>query len=131
MIIMPTPIINLDGIAQSISELDNKMNAIKQDIIDTTEMIKVQYQKASTAMKENQNYFLSGIQTSTTVDRHYIITYRGIEVIAQGQIIPIPEFIDNVIEFANLPIRKIEVLKELYNHLKKINQIVTSGDDNF
>ena len=64
MIIMPTPIIDLDGIAQSISELDNKMNIIKQDIIDTTEMMKVQYQKASAAMKENQNHFLSGIQTS-------------------------------------------------------------------
>ena len=130
MIIMPTPLIDLDGIGQSISELDNKMNAIKQDIIDTTEMMKVQYQKASTAMKENQNYFLSGIQTSTA-DRHYIITHRGIEVIAHGQIIPVPEFVDSVIEFANLPIRKIEVLKELHNHLKGINQIVTSGHDNF
>jgi hypothetical protein len=127
---MPTPVIDLDSIAQSISELDNKMNIIKQDIIDTTEMMKVQYQKASTAMKENQNYFLSGIQTSTA-DRHYVITYRGIEVIVQGEIISIPEFIDSVIEFANLPIRKIEVLKELHNHLKKINQIITNVNVNF
>jgi hypothetical protein len=127
---MPTPVIDLDSIAQSISELDNKMNIIKQDIIDTTEMMKAQYQKASTTMKENQNYFLSGIQTSIA-DRHYIITYRGIEVIVQGEIIPIPKFIDSVIEFANLPIRKIEVLKELHNHLKKINQIITTADAGF
>jgi hypothetical protein len=80
---MPNLIIDLDGITRSISELDNKMNTIKQDIIDTTEMMKIQYQKASTTMKENQNYFLSAIQTSAA-DRHYIITHRGIEVIAQG-----------------------------------------------
>jgi hypothetical protein len=119
---MPNPIIDLDGITRSISELDNKMNTIKQDIIDTTEMMKIQYQKASTTMKENQNYFLSAIQTSAA-DRHYIITHRGIEVIAQGQIIPLPRFIDSVIEFANLSIRKIEVLKELHNHLKGINEV--------
>ena len=46
MIIMPTPVIDLDSIAQSINDLDNKMNIIKQDIIDTTEMMKVQYQKS-------------------------------------------------------------------------------------
>jgi hypothetical protein len=36
---MPNPIIDLDGITRSISELVNKMNTIKQDIIDTTEMM--------------------------------------------------------------------------------------------
>lgn len=92
-------------------------------------MLKVQYHKARLAMKENQNYFLSGIQTSP-IDKHYIITHRGIEVVADGQITSsISLFLDNVMEFADMRIRKIEVLKELYNHIKRINEMITTDDD--
>jgi hypothetical protein len=125
-----TGIIDLDGITQRLNELDNKINAVKEDIIGMTEMLKVQYQKASLAMKENQNYFLSGIQTSPA-DKHYIITHKGIEVVADSQITPISQFLDNVIEFADMRIRKIEVLKELHDHIKRINEMInTDGNNN-
>jgi hypothetical protein len=94
-----------------------------------TELLKVQYHKASLSMKENQNYFLTGIQTSP-IDKHYIITHRGIEVVADDQITSsISLFLDNVMEFADMRIRKIGVLKELYNHIKRINEMITTDDD--
>ena len=124
-----TGIIDLDGITQRLNELDNKINAVKEDIIEMTEMLKVQYQKASLAMKENQNYFLSGIQTSPA-DKHYIITHKGIEVVADSQITPISQFLDNVIEVADIRIKKIEVLKELHDHIKRINEMITTDGDN-
>jgi hypothetical protein len=119
-----TGITDLDDITQSLNELDNRINAIKEDIIEITEMLKVQYHKASLSMKENQNYFLSGIQTSPA-NKHYIITHRGIEVVADGQITSTSLFLDNVMQFADTRIRKIEVLKELYNHIKRINEMIT------
>jgi hypothetical protein len=123
-----TGIIDLDGITQRLNELDNKINAVKEDIIEMTEMLKVQYQKASLAMKENQNYFLSGIQTSPA-DKHYIITHKGIEVVADSQITPISQFLDNVIEFADMRIRKIEVLKELHDHIKRMNEMINTDNN--
>jgi hypothetical protein len=124
-----TGVIDLDGITQRLNELDNKISAMKKDIIAITEMLKVQYHIASLSMKENQNYFLSGIQTSPA-DKHYIITQRGVEVVADGQITSsISLFLDNVIEFADMRIRKVEVLKELYNHIKRINEMITTDDD--
>jgi hypothetical protein len=124
-----TGITDLDDITQSLNELDNRINAIKEDIIEITEMLKVQYHKASLSMKENQNYFLSGIQTSPA-NKHYIITHRGIEVVADSQITSsISLFLDNVMQFADIRIRKIEVLKELYNHIKRINEMITADDD--
>jgi hypothetical protein len=119
-----TGVIDLDGITQRLNELDNKISAIKEDIIEITEMLKVQYHKARLGMKENQNYFLSGIQTSPA-NKHYIITHRGIEVVADGQITSTSLFLDNVMQFADTRIRKIEVLKELYNHIKRINEMIT------
>jgi hypothetical protein len=122
-----TGVIDLDGITQRFNELDNKISAMKKDIIEITEMLKVQYHKAGSAMKQNQNYFLSGIQTSAA-DKHYIITHKGIEVVADGHITSISQFLDNVMEFADIRIRKIEVLRELYNHIKRMNEMITADD---
>jgi hypothetical protein len=60
------------------------------------------------------------------MSKSYLLTCKGIEVVGE-EVIPIPEFIENVVRFANYPNKKIEVLKELATHLQKINQMV-AGD---
>ena len=112
----------VEDIVRDISELAEEINTIEQQISYQTEILKELFVKASSAMKESQNYLLAGIQIAP-ISKSYLLTFRGIEVVGE-EVIPIPEFIENVDRFANYPNRKIEVLKELATHLQKINQMV-------
>jgi Na+/phosphate symporter len=102
--------VEVEDIVREIGELADEINTIEQQITYQTEILKELFVKSSSAMKESQN----------------LLTCKGIEVVGE-EVIPIPEFIENVVRFANYPNKKIEVLKELATHLQKINQMV-AGD---
>ena len=113
----------VEDVIQDINELVNKISIIEQEITDKTRIVKDFFIKASSAMTEKQNYLLTGIQFCA-VTKPYLLTFRGIEVVGEEEVIPTSTFIDNVIHFANYPNKKIEVLKELATHLEKIYQLV-------
>jgi hypothetical protein len=106
-----------------INDLIDSMSLLEQKITNETEIIKEHYRKASSAMKQTQNYFLNGIQDGQPA-KSYLLTCKGIEVIGE-EFISIDIFIDNVLRFANYPKRKIEVLKDLAMHLQKISQMIS------
>jgi hypothetical protein len=110
---------------QRINELIDSMSLLEQKITNETEIIKEHYRKASSAMKETQNYFLIGIQDGQPA-KSYLLTCKGIEVLGE-EVISIDMFIDNVLHFANYPKRKIEVLKDLAMHLQKISQMISES----
>ena len=116
--------IDIGGIAQRINEIDNKINKIEQKITQITEILKEQYFKASSAMTENQNYLLSGIQTDP-ITKNYLLTAKGSEV-GEEKITSISVFLDDVIQLANEPNRKIEVIKQLVKYLQNINEMITN-----
>jgi phage shock protein A len=105
-----------------INDLIASMSLLEQKISNETEIIKEHYRKASSAMKETQNYFLNGIQDGQPT-KSYLLTCRGIEVLGE-EVISIDMFIDNVLRFANEHSRQIQVLKELAMHLEKINEML-------
>jgi hypothetical protein len=115
--------VKVEDVIQDINELVNKISIIEQEITDKTRIVKDFFIKASSAMTEKQNYLLTGIQFCA-VTKPYLLTFRGIEVVGEEEVIPTSTFIDNVIHFANYPNKKIEVLKELATHLEKIYQLV-------
>jgi hypothetical protein len=117
--------VEVEDIVREISELADEINTIEQQITYQTEILKELFVKSSSAMKESQNYLLAGIQIAP-ISKSYLLTGKGIEVVGE-EVIPIPEFIENVVRFANYPNKKIEILKELATHLQKINQMV-AGD---
>jgi hypothetical protein len=119
-------VLDIDSILQKINELDNTINALNQKISEVTEILKEQYLSASLTMKENQNYLLSGIQKSPNT-KNYIVTTKGVEVVGEEEITPIFAFLDNVIQFANDPNRRIGVIKELVKHLQKMSEMITSN----
>ncbi len=104
-----------------INDLIDSMSILEKKIINETEIIKEYYRKASSAMKETQNYFLNGIQDGQPA-KSYLLTCKGIEVLGE-EVISIDIFIDNVLHFANESSKKIYVLKELALHLQKINEM--------
>jgi phage shock protein A len=106
-----------------INDLIDSMSLLEQKITNETEIIKEHYRKASSAMKQTQNYFLNGIQDGQPA-KSYLLTCKGIEVLGE-EVISIDMFIDNVLRFANYPKRKIEVLKDLAMHLQKISQMIS------
>jgi hypothetical protein len=106
--------------------LAEAMNKLEQEIADEAEIIKDQYVKASAAMPEDKSYFLNGVQAGSVV-KSYLLTRRGIEVPGEGTI-PVPEFIDSVLRFANYPKRKIEVLSDLTGHLQKAYSMIGSQE---
>jgi hypothetical protein len=110
---------------QRINDLIDSMSLLEQKITNETEIIKEHYRKASSAMKETQNYFLNGIQDGQPV-KSYLLTCKGIEVLGE-EVISIDMFIDNVLRFANYPKRKIEVMKDLAMHLQKISQMISES----
>lgn len=114
---------DIGGIAQHISEVDNEIKKIEQKITQITENLKEQYFKASSAMTENQNYLLSGIQTGQ-ITKNYLLTAKGIEVVGEEKITSISIFLDDVIQLANEPNRKIEVIKLLVKYLQNINKMI-------
>ena len=111
-----------DDCAQRINELSNKMSIIEDEIANETEILKGSYIKASSAMKETQHYVLTGIKTDQPT-KSYLLTGRGVEVIGE-EVLPISNFIDSVLRFANYPKRKIEVLKDLVKHLQNVTQMI-------
>jgi hypothetical protein len=110
---------------QRINDLIDSMSLLEQKITNETEIIKEHYRKASSAMKQTQNYFLNGIQDGQPA-KSYLLTCKGIEVLGE-EVISIDMFIDNVLRFANYPKRKIEVLKDLAMHLQKISQMISES----
>lgn len=108
---------------QRINDLIDSMSLLEQKIANETEIIKEHYRKASSAMKQTQNYFLNGIEDGQPA-KSYLLTCKGIEVLGE-EVISIEIFIDNVLRFANYPKRKIEVLKDLAMHLQKISQMIS------
>ena len=105
-----------------INDLIDSMSLLEQKITNEAEIIKGHYRKASSAMKETQNYFLNGIQDGQPV-KSYLLTCKGIEVLGE-EIISIDMFINNVLRFANEPSKQIQVLKELAMHLQKVNEML-------
>ncbi len=105
-----------------INDLIDIMSILEKKIINETEIIKEYYRKASSAMKETQNYFLNGIQDGQPA-KSYLLTCKGIEVLGE-EVIPIDIFIDNVLRFANESSKQIQVLKELAMHLQKVNEML-------
>ncbi len=104
-----------------INDLIDSMSILEKKIINETEIIKEYYRKASSAMKETQNYFLNGIQDGQPA-KSYLLTCKGIEVLGE-EVISIDIFIDNVLRFANESSKQIYVLKELAMHLQKVNEM--------
>jgi hypothetical protein len=105
---------------ERINQLVDRMKLMEEDIEKVTKLLEQEYVEASSSMPESQNYFLNGVQAAH-IAKSYLLTRKGIEVLGE-EIIPIPNFIENVIRFANYPKRKIEVLATLANHLKKIKE---------
>jgi len=99
-----------------VNELVKRMNVLENSIAVETEYIKEVYAKASKSMSESQHYFLNGVQ-ATPVAKSYLLTKKGIEVVGE-EAIPISTFIDEVLNFANYPKKKIDVLMVLSKHLE-------------
>ena len=91
-----------------VNELVKRMNVLENSIAVETKYIKEVYAKASKSMSESQHYFLNGVQ-ATPVAKSYLLTKKGIEVVGE-EAIPISTFIDEVLNFANYPKKKIDVL---------------------
>ena len=101
----------------SISELTEKIDQIEKDIQQDTNKVIEEYKSISEKMNGNQSYFLSGIQYGLP-GKSYLLTSKGIEVLGE-ETIEISKFINDVINFANNPKRKIEILRDLVTHLHK------------
>lgn len=99
-----------------VNELVKRMSLLEASIAVETEYIKEVYAKASKAMSESQHYFLNGVQASP-VTKSYLLTKKGIEVVGE-EAIPISTFIDETLNFANYPKKKIEILMVLAKHLE-------------
>ncbi len=99
-----------------VNELVKGMSLLEERIAVETKYIKEVYVKASKSMSVSQHYFLNGVQASP-VSKSYLLTKKGIEVVGE-EAIPIPAFIDEVLNFANYPKKKIEVLMVLAKHLE-------------
>ena len=101
----------------SISELTEKIDQIEKDIQQDTNKVIEEYKSISEKMNKNHSYFLSGIHFGLP-GKSYLLTSKGIEVLGE-EIIEISKFINDVINFANNPKRKIEILRDLVTHLHK------------
>ena len=102
---------------ECINELTKKIDQIENDIQNASSIVIKEYKNTSEKMIENQSYFLSGIQYGIP-GKSYLLTSKGIEVLGE-ETIEISVFINDVINYANNPTRKIEVLKDLATHLQK------------
>jgi hypothetical protein len=108
-----------ERIREKIHLLLDALNKLELEIADATDVMKEYYVKASYNMPEGKTYFLNGVQTGPVV-KSYLLTSHGIEVPGE-EIMQIPEFIENVLRFANYPKRKVEVLNDLLAHLENIH----------
>ena len=115
-----------EGMGDRVRHLVEAMNRLELQIAGEAEVLKDHYVKAAAAMPEDKNYFLNGVQTGSVV-KSYLLTRRGVEVPGEATI-PVPEFIDSVLKFANYPKRKIEVLGDLATHLQNIYALIGSQE---
>lgn len=113
-------------VTEKIHRLVDDMNKLEQEIAIATDSIKECYVEASAAMPEDKSYFLNGVQTGSVV-KSYLLTRRGIDIPGEESM-KIPEFIENVMRFANYAKRKIEVLSDLSNHLENIYVMIERKD---
>ena len=111
-----------EEIAEKIRLLVDALNRLELEIAVTTDVLKEHYVKASQIMPDGKSYFLSGVQTGPVI-KSYLLTRRGIEIPGE-EIMQIPEFIENVLRFANYPKRKIEILNDLSSHLQSIHIMI-------
>jgi hypothetical protein len=109
----------LEEITEKISLLVESLNKLELEITIATDVMKEYYVKASYSIPDGKSYFLNGVQTGPVV-KSYLLTRQGIEVPGE-EMMQIPDFIENVLRFANYPKRKIEVLCDLLTHLEKIH----------
>ncbi len=109
----------LEEITEKISLLVESLNKLELEITIATDVMKEYYIRASHDISDGKSYFLNGVQTGPVV-KSYLLTRHGIEVPGE-EMMQIPEFIENVLRFANYPKRKIEVLCDLLTHLEKIH----------
>lgn len=109
---------------EGIRRLEAEMGELERDIAKETEKMKSLYQKAAALVPADKSYYLIGVQTGSVV-KAYLLTTEGVGVQGEG-VIPITEFIDSVMRFANYPKRKIEVLGDLAGHLEKIYAMLGS-----
>src|ERR1041385_8784943 len=99
-----------------INELVKRMSILEESIAKETEYMKEVYTRASKSMSDSQHYFLNGVQASP-VTKSYLLTKKGIEVVGEDAI-PISTFINEVLNFATYPKKKIDVLMVLAKHLE-------------
>ena len=111
-----------EGVSDRVHHLVEGMNRLELEIAKEAEAIKGLFAKAAATMPVDKSYFLNGVQTGSVV-KSYLLTSRGVEVHGEGTV-PIPEFIDSVMRFANYPKRKIEVLNDLVVHLHNIHALL-------
>ncbi|HEX2014172.1 MAG TPA: hypothetical protein VLA68_02990 [Nitrososphaera sp.] len=109
---------------EGIRRLERTMSALEVEIARQTEEMKARYVKAASLMPEGTSYYLNGVQTGSVV-KAYLLTREGVGVQGEG-LIDTPDFIENVMRFANYPKRKIEVLSDLASHLEKIYAMLGS-----
>ena|SRR3712207_1006501 len=109
----------LEGTREKIHLLVDALNKLELEITIATDVMKESSVRASHDMPEGKSYFLNGVQTGPVV-KSYLLSRHGIEVPGE-EIMQIPEFIENVLRFANYPKRKIEVLGDLLAHLENIH----------
>jgi hypothetical protein len=114
----------ISELLECINELTKKINQIENDIQNATGLVIKEYRITTEKMDENQSYFLSGIQYGMP-GKSYLLTSKGIEVLGE-ETIEIGEFINLVINYANNPTRKIEVLKDLVTHLQKFLESINN-----
>ena len=108
--------------SDGILRLEEVMQQLEEEIAKEAEKMKYLYQKAASMISEDMSYYLNGIQTGSVV-KAYLLTSKGVGV--QGEsVIPISDFIDSALRFANYPKKKIETLVALAGHLEKIQALV-------
>ena len=117
-----------NNITNQINQLINEINSVELKINTIMEEIIQKYKHVSSLMDQTQNYFLAGIQLGIP-SKSYLLTARGIEVLGEDPT-PIEKFIDEVIKFANHPVKKLTVLLELDNHLQKIHESIPINEQN-
>lgn len=108
--------------SEGIRRLEEGMQQLEEEITKEQEKMKHLYLKATSMMSEDMSYYLNGIQTGSVV-KAFLLTSKGVGV--QGEsVIPISDFIDSALRFANYPKLKIETLVALAGHLEKIHALV-------
>lgn len=75
----------IQDVLRQVSELNNKIKTIEEEIGIQTEILKDLFLEFSVLMKESQNYLLTGIQMAP-FSKSYLVTFRGIEVLGEETI---------------------------------------------